>query len=223
MKQVGRLLPDLKHGAEPHTPSSTPTSKPDSSSHGTKARDTALQTGTPHSNTGLAVQQQTWTSAVDRPQGRRPEYTGMSEGLQSCARQLERTAHPSYDGWVPSIVSMEQLGAAYTEAKALSEETSSSKELAAMFEIVCQALHCEAPGEFALAIYFEVLKEMPASTIRPAMVHLLSSYKYRRFPTLAEFVAAFQPLVSERKRISGMIQYEIWRRVRALASPSNPV
>lgn len=137
---------------------------------------------------------------------------GMSDGLASCGQLLERVTKRMWDDWEPARISDEALAVALKEAQRLADEGSTPQDLAVAFELVCQVLQCDAPSEAALVIYYEGLKDYPGSVLRPAITAMLSDYKYRKFPTLAEFVAVLRPFKDERRAVHHRISYETMRR-----------
>lgn len=84
----------------------------------------------------------------------------------------------------------------------------SLEELAQLLDKLAVALHMALPSSETLAVYFEELARIPTPLLQAGLSHLLRSYKYARFPPIAEILTSIDeaavPLVRDLRLASAL-------------------
>lgn len=81
-------------------------------------------------------------------------------------------------------------------------------QLAELLDKLAVALHMALPSAETLAVYFEELGRIPLPLLQAGLSHLMRSYKYARFPPIAELLASIDeaavPLVRDLRLASAL-------------------
>lgn len=86
------------------------------------------------------------------------------------------------------------------EARALLTPTTTDRVIAAL-DLVAETLSVETPSERAIAVYCQLLCELPEDVLLDATRAVLKSHAFNSFPRPADFLRHAESAVRERKAI----------------------
>ena len=71
--------------------------------------------------------------------------------------------------------------------------TADPKYIGTAIEMCASTFGCDVPNELGLKIYKDIFAKYPQCIIEEYTIELIKTYKYRRLPVPADFLAIYEP------------------------------